>query len=155
MLLVPKAGLEPARISTVDFESTASTDFATSARSSTLRKTWWIIPWCGLGATPIRRMALRALKKSPLSGRYRWMAEKSDKKTGVPQARPFGGKDDLAPFQQQHDADKQEQRTRQQSAQHRRNVVHQTERAEDLIQHVEHKAKADADDDTHTSRHAA
>jgi hypothetical protein len=31
MLLVPKAGLEPARISTVDFESTASTDFATSA----------------------------------------------------------------------------------------------------------------------------
>lgn len=30
-LLVPKAGLEPARISTVDFESTASTDFATSA----------------------------------------------------------------------------------------------------------------------------
>lgn len=26
-----KAGLEPARISTVDFESTASTDFATSA----------------------------------------------------------------------------------------------------------------------------
>lgn len=32
MLLVPKAGLEPARISTVDFESTASTDFATPAR---------------------------------------------------------------------------------------------------------------------------
>ena len=31
ILLVPKAGLEPARISTVDFESTASTDFATSA----------------------------------------------------------------------------------------------------------------------------
>lgn len=31
MLMVPKAGLEPARISTVDFESTASTDFATSA----------------------------------------------------------------------------------------------------------------------------
>lgn len=30
--LVPKAGLEPARISTVDFESTASTDFATPAR---------------------------------------------------------------------------------------------------------------------------
>lgn len=28
---MPKAGLEPARISTVDFESTASTDFATSA----------------------------------------------------------------------------------------------------------------------------
>ena len=31
IVLVPKAGLEPARISTVDFESTASTDFATSA----------------------------------------------------------------------------------------------------------------------------
>ncbi len=28
VLMVPKAGLEPARISTVDFESTASTDFA-------------------------------------------------------------------------------------------------------------------------------
>ncbi len=28
ILMVPKAGLEPARISTVDFESTASTDFA-------------------------------------------------------------------------------------------------------------------------------
>lgn len=32
VLMVPKAGLEPARISTVDFESTASTDFATPAR---------------------------------------------------------------------------------------------------------------------------
>ena len=31
VLMVPKAGLEPARISTVDFESTASTDFATPA----------------------------------------------------------------------------------------------------------------------------
>lgn len=31
VLMVPKAGLEPARIATVDFESTASTDFATSA----------------------------------------------------------------------------------------------------------------------------
>lgn len=30
--MVPKAGLEPARIATVDFESTASTDFATSAQ---------------------------------------------------------------------------------------------------------------------------
>lgn len=30
--MVPKAGLEPARISTVDFESTASTDFATPAQ---------------------------------------------------------------------------------------------------------------------------
>ena len=39
--MVPKAGLEPARISTVDFESTASTDFATPARKG-MRKT------CGL-----------------------------------------------------------------------------------------------------------
>ncbi len=31
MLLVPKAGLEPAHLAAVDFESTASTDFATSA----------------------------------------------------------------------------------------------------------------------------
>ena len=31
VLMVPKAGLEPARISTVDLESTASTDIATSA----------------------------------------------------------------------------------------------------------------------------
>lgn len=38
ILMVPKAGLEPARLSTVDFESTASTDFATSARRG-MRKT--------------------------------------------------------------------------------------------------------------------
>ena len=38
VLMVPKAGLEPARISTVDFESTASTDFATQAQSR-MRKT--------------------------------------------------------------------------------------------------------------------
>lgn len=43
MFLVPKAGLEPARISTVDFESTASTDFATPARKG-MRKTLRIIP---------------------------------------------------------------------------------------------------------------
>ena len=43
VLMVPKAGLEPARISTVDFESTASTDFATPARKG-MRKTLWIIP---------------------------------------------------------------------------------------------------------------
>lgn len=41
--MVPKAGLEPARISTVDFESTASTDFATPARKG-MRKTLRIIP---------------------------------------------------------------------------------------------------------------
>ena len=43
VLLVPKAGLEPARISTVDFESTASTDFATPAWIR-IRKTLAIIP---------------------------------------------------------------------------------------------------------------
>ncbi|GEM_PF-2812399 len=43
IFMVPKAGLEPARISTVDFESTASTDFATPARKG-MRKTLWIIP---------------------------------------------------------------------------------------------------------------
>lgn len=32
--MVPKAGLEPAHLSMVDFESTASTDFATSAQKS-------------------------------------------------------------------------------------------------------------------------
>ena len=31
ILMVPKAGLEPAHLAAVDFESTASTDFATSA----------------------------------------------------------------------------------------------------------------------------
>lgn len=48
--MVPKAGLEPARISTVDFESTASTDFATSALKR-MRKTLWIIPLHVGGAT--------------------------------------------------------------------------------------------------------
>lgn len=43
VLMVPKAGLEPARISTVDFESTASTDFATSALKR-YAETLWIIP---------------------------------------------------------------------------------------------------------------
>ena len=42
-LRVTMTGLEPARISTVDFESTASTDFATPARKG-MRKTFWIIP---------------------------------------------------------------------------------------------------------------
>jgi hypothetical protein len=50
--LVPKAGLEPARISTVDFESTASTDFATPARKG-MRKTSMIIPAQDRGATGI------------------------------------------------------------------------------------------------------
>lgn len=52
VLMVPKAGLEPARISTVDFESTASTDFATSALKR-MRKTWAIIPLRACGATGI------------------------------------------------------------------------------------------------------
>jgi hypothetical protein len=41
--MVPKVGLEPTCISTVDFESTASTDFATSALKR-MRKTLAIIP---------------------------------------------------------------------------------------------------------------
>ena len=45
VLMVPKAGLEPARISTVDFESTASTDFATSALKG-MRKTSGLYPEC-------------------------------------------------------------------------------------------------------------
>lgn len=49
--MVPKAGLEPARISTVDFESTASTDFATSALKGMMRKR------CGLY---LSRAALQA-----------------------------------------------------------------------------------------------
>ena len=54
--MVPKAGLEPARISTVDFESTASTDFATSARRG-MRKTLWIIPVAGyLASAALRKL---------------------------------------------------------------------------------------------------
>ncbi len=44
VLMVPKAGLEPARISTVDFESTASTDFATSALYEGIAVSEGIIP---------------------------------------------------------------------------------------------------------------
>ncbi len=54
MLLVPKAGLEPARISTVDFESTASTDFATSALKG-YAETLWIIPVAGRHASGAAR----------------------------------------------------------------------------------------------------
>lgn len=54
VLMVPKAGLEPARISTVDFESTASTDFATPARKG-MRKTLRIIPLPATFATSIVR----------------------------------------------------------------------------------------------------
>lgn len=53
MLLVPKAGLEPAHLSMVDFESTASTDFATSALKR-MRKTLAIIPLRAQHATQFR-----------------------------------------------------------------------------------------------------
>jgi hypothetical protein len=53
-ILVPKAGIEPARLAAVDFESTASTDFATSALKG-MRKTLRIIPLPPVSATLIRR----------------------------------------------------------------------------------------------------
>ncbi|MCW0364072.1 hypothetical protein NB725_003682 [Pantoea ananatis] len=52
-MLVPKAGLEPAHLSMVDFESTASTDFATSALKR-MRKTLAIIPLRVQQATQFR-----------------------------------------------------------------------------------------------------
>ncbi len=52
-MLVPKAGLEPAHLSMVDFESTASTDFATSALKR-MRKTLGIIPLRAQQATQFR-----------------------------------------------------------------------------------------------------
>ena len=52
--MVPKAGIEPARLAAVDFESTASTDFATSALKG-MRKTLRIIPLPPVSATLIRR----------------------------------------------------------------------------------------------------
>lgn len=52
VLMVPKAGLEPARISTVDFESTASTDFATSALKGMRKR-------CGFGLY-LSRAAMQA-----------------------------------------------------------------------------------------------
>jgi hypothetical protein len=61
--MVPKAGLEPARISTVDFESTASTDFATSALKR-MRKTLGIIPLQTRHATGINGSVRQALKKA-------------------------------------------------------------------------------------------
>ncbi len=53
-ILVPKAGIEPARLAAVDFESTASTDFATSALKG-MRKTLRIIPLPPVSATLISR----------------------------------------------------------------------------------------------------
>lgn len=51
VLLVPKAGLEPARISTVDFESTASTDFATSALKGYGKRFGLYLPLAAMQAT--------------------------------------------------------------------------------------------------------
>ncbi len=60
-ILVPKAGIEPARLAAVDFESTASTDFATSALKG-MRKTLGIIPLPSPCATTIRPNVTRVLK---------------------------------------------------------------------------------------------
>lgn len=50
-VLVPKAGLEPARISTVDFESTASTDFATSALKGMRKRVGLYLPRAAMQVT--------------------------------------------------------------------------------------------------------
>ena len=63
-ILVPKAGIEPARLAAVDFESTASTDFATSALKG-MRKTLWIIPLPSQHATTIRTDVMQVLKNPP------------------------------------------------------------------------------------------
>lgn len=57
MLLVPKAGLEPARISTVDFESTASTDFATSALKGMRKRSGLYLSAAAMQATACRHCA--------------------------------------------------------------------------------------------------
>ncbi|SBN27817.1 hypothetical protein KVMX100_230042 [Klebsiella variicola] len=57
MLLVPKAGLEPARISTVDFESTASTDFATSALKGMRKRSGLYLSAAVMQATACRHCA--------------------------------------------------------------------------------------------------
>ena len=49
--MVPKAGLEPARIPTVDFESTASTDFATSALKGYGKRFGLYLPLAAMQAT--------------------------------------------------------------------------------------------------------
>ncbi len=65
MLLVPKAGIEPAHPKAVDFESTASTDFATSALkySRSTRKTEAIIPVRSPFATLILSILFKCRKK--------------------------------------------------------------------------------------------
>lgn len=55
--LVPKAGLEPARISTVDFESTASTDFATSALKGMRKRSGLYLSAAAMQATACRQHA--------------------------------------------------------------------------------------------------
>lgn len=57
VLLVPKAGLEPARISTVDFESTASTDFATSALKGMRKRSGLYLSSAVMQATACRHRA--------------------------------------------------------------------------------------------------
>lgn len=52
VLMVPKAGLEPARISTVDFESTASTDFATPARKGMRKRVGLYLSIASMQAAP-------------------------------------------------------------------------------------------------------
>lgn len=61
----------------------------------------------------------------------------------------------LPAFQQHIHANQQEQHARQQRAQHRRHVIHQAQRAEDLVQHVEQEAEADAGHHADAHRHAA
>ena len=55
--MVPKAGLEPARISTVDFESTASTDFATPARKGMRKRVGLYLSIASMQAAPRVRSA--------------------------------------------------------------------------------------------------
>ncbi len=55
--MVPKAGLEPARISTVDFESTASTDFATSALKGMRKRSGLYLSAAVMQATACRHCA--------------------------------------------------------------------------------------------------
>lgn len=55
--MVPKAGLEPARISTVDFESTASTDFATSALKGMRKRSGLYLSAAAMQATACRHCA--------------------------------------------------------------------------------------------------
>ncbi len=57
VLMVPKAGLEPARISTVDFESTASTDFATSALKGMRKRSGLYLSAAVMQATACRHCA--------------------------------------------------------------------------------------------------